>query len=62
MANYKSGAERYNNRMQKIWDNARCLERQRLERGEPPNPNLTSPEDARRYGWEIVGGEVKKLQ
>jgi hypothetical protein len=47
--------------MSKIWESARRLERERLERGEMPNPSLTSPEDARKYGWEITGREVKRL-
>lgn len=55
------GAQRYNNRMEKIFENARRLERERLERGEMPNPSLTSPEDAAKYGWKIVGREVTKL-
>lgn len=61
MANHKSGAERYNDRMNKIFEDARRLERQRLERGEMPNPSLTSPEDARKYGWAIVGREVVRV-
>ena len=35
------GAIRYNNRMEKIWENARRIEADRLKRGEEPNPNLT---------------------
>jgi hypothetical protein len=62
MANHKSGAERHNDRMDKIVAEARRLEHERLERGEEPNPSLTSPEEARKYGWEITGREVKKLQ
>lgn len=61
MANYKSGSERYNDRMHKIHEDARRLERERLKRGEMPNPSLTSPEDARKYGWEMTGREVRKL-
>lgn len=61
MANYKSGAERYNDRMSKIFENAKRLEKERLERGEMPNPGLTSPEIGRKYGWEITGREVKPL-
>jgi len=56
------GAIRYNNRMEKIMEDCRRLERERLERGEMPNPSLTDPETARKYGWEITGREVKKLQ
>jgi len=48
--------------MDKIVAEARRLEHERLERGEEPNPSLTSPEEARKYGWEITGREVKKLQ
>lgn len=55
------GAERYNNRMAKIFDDAKRLERERLARGEVPNPNLTSPEDALKYGWRIVGREVSRI-
>jgi hypothetical protein len=61
MANYKTGAERYNDRARKIFEDAKRLERERLERGEMPNPSLTSPEDARKYGWNIVGREVTKI-
>jgi hypothetical protein len=49
MANHKSGAERYNDRMAKIWEDAKRLERERLKRGEKPNSNLTSPEEAQKY-------------
>ena len=41
MANHTTGAQRYNARMNKIWQEARALERERLARGEDPNPNLT---------------------
>jgi hypothetical protein len=51
-------AERYNNRMHAIFAGAKRLERERLERGEKPNPSLTDPETALRYGWKIVGREV----
>lgn len=61
MANYKSGAERYNDRMAKLFENCRRLERENLERGAMPNPSLTSPEEARKYGWEITGREVKRI-
>lgn len=60
MANYKSGAERRNDRMDKIFEDARRLERERLERGEIPNPSLTSPETALKYGWEMIGREVRR--
>lgn len=49
------GAQRYNDRMGKLVAGCRKLEHERLERGEMPNPALTSPEVARQYGWEIVG-------
>jgi hypothetical protein len=49
MANHKSGAERYNDRMAKTWEDAKRLERERLKRGEEPNFNLTSPEEAQKY-------------
>lgn len=61
MANYKSGAQRYNDRMDKIMENARRIERERLEGGHEPNPSLTSPEEGRKYGWEIKGREVRKV-
>lgn len=60
MANHKSGSERYNDRISKIYEDARRVERERLERGEMPNPSLTSPEDALRYGWKITGREVAR--
>jgi hypothetical protein len=62
MANYKSGAERYNDRMDKIWDTAKRLERERLERGEIPNPSLTDPETALKYGWKMEGRTVTRLE
>ena len=62
MANYKRAAERYNDRMGKIFADAKRLERESLERGEMPNPNLTDPDTARKYGWEMIGREVKKLK
>jgi hypothetical protein len=55
------GAERYNNRMAKIYTDAKQLERERLEHGEMPNPSLTSPEDALKYGWKIAGREVVRV-
>jgi len=62
MANYKSGAERYNDRMAKLMENCRRIEHERLERGEMPNPSLTDPETARKYGWEIIGREVSAIK
>lgn len=62
MIRTRLGAERYNNRMSKIYEDAKRLERERLVRGEMPNPGLTSPEEARKYGWEIKGREVKKIE
>jgi hypothetical protein len=56
------GAQRYNDRMTRIMEDARQLERERLQRGEMPNPSLTSPEEALKYGWEINGREVKALE
>lgn len=61
MANHKRSSERYNDRMSKLYENARRIERERLERGEMPNPSLTSPDDARKYGWEIVGRKVTRI-
>jgi hypothetical protein len=61
MANHKSGSERYNDKMAKIFENAKHLERERLKRGEMPNPGLTSQEDARKYGWEITGAWPAKV-
>ena len=49
----KSAAERYNDRMHSIFEKARQLEHARLEAGEMPNPNLTSPQEANKYGWYI---------
>lgn len=62
MANHKSGSERYNDRMHKIVEDAKRLEHERLRRGEMPNPSLTAPEDARKYGWEIVGRTVTRMR
>ena len=56
------GAQRYNNRMENLMQRCRQLEHERLERGEMPNPSLTSPETARKYGWEMVGREVRPIQ
>jgi hypothetical protein len=56
------GSERYNNRMTKLMDNARRLEKQRLEDGEMPNPSLTSPEEAAKHGWLINGREVTRIK
>lgn len=61
MANYKRASERYNDRMAKLSEHCRQLERERLKRGEMPNPSLTSPDEARKYGWEIKGREVRKI-
>jgi hypothetical protein len=44
MANYKSGSERYNDRMNKIWETAHRLEKERIGRGERLNENLTDPD------------------
>ena len=60
MANYKRAAERHNDRMERIYAEARQLEHERLERGEEPNPSLTSPEDALKYGWVIIGRQVRR--
>lgn len=55
------GAVRYNNRVDRLMADCRRIERERLARGEMPNPSLTSPEEARKYGWEIVGRTVTRL-
>ncbi len=47
MANYKTGAQRYNDRMDKIMQNARKIEDERIAGGKRPNPNLTSSDDPR---------------
>jgi hypothetical protein len=60
MANYKTGSERYNDRVDKMMADCRRIERERLERGEMPNPSLTDPETALKYGWVMVGREVKR--
>lgn len=44
-ANYKTGAERHNDRQNRIMDKARSLEKERLARGEKPNPNLTEVDE-----------------
>jgi hypothetical protein len=56
MANYKTGAERYNDRMSKIWETARKIERERLARGEAPNPSLTNTMDWFVAEWERTQG------
>jgi hypothetical protein len=47
--------------MERLMEGCRKLERESLERGEMPNPSLTSPEEALKYGWEIKGRDVKRL-
>lgn len=49
MANYKTGAQRYNDRMDKIFATARQTERERLARGEEHNPNLSSKQQCGHY-------------
>lgn len=39
---HMTGVQRYNARMEKIWEDARKLEAERLAKGERPNPNLTA--------------------
>jgi hypothetical protein len=46
--------------MGRIFENAHKLERERLEQGEEPNPSLTSPGEALKYGWIVTGRDVKK--
>jgi hypothetical protein len=41
MANHTTGAQRTNARQDKIWEDAKRIERERVARGEKPNPNLT---------------------
>lgn len=55
------GAQRYNNRMDKIWEGARRLERERLARGEKPNPNLT---DFKEFDTSTTAGieEAERYQ
>jgi len=36
----RTSAQRYNARMEKIWNNCRRIEAERVARGEEPNPNL----------------------
>jgi len=62
MANYKTGAQRYNDRMDRIFSNAKNLEKKRLSEGKKPNPSLTSPEEALKHGWIIKGRDVKKRE
>ena len=61
-ARRKTASERYNERMHKLFEQARRLEHERLERGEMPNPSLTDPETALRYGWVITGRDVKRVR
>lgn len=61
MTNYLTASQRYNNKLHKIFADAHKLEQERLKAGEEPNPSLTSPEEAKRYGWLIKGREVTKL-
>jgi hypothetical protein len=42
--------------MSKIWETARKIERERLARGEAPNPNLTNPMDLFVAEWERIRG------
>lgn len=37
----RTSAQRYNSRMERIWREARRIEKERVARGEKPNPNLT---------------------
>lgn len=64
MANHTTGAQRYNNRMDKIMSNARDIESKRLSQGHAPNPSLTSSEVAKKHGWERKGnwGEFTKAK
>ena len=48
------GAQRYNNKMDRAFADAKRIEQERLRAGEEPNPNLTSPEEAKKYGWVPV--------
>jgi hypothetical protein len=38
----RTGAQRYNSRMENIWKKARQLEAENIARGGHPNPNLTA--------------------
>jgi hypothetical protein len=60
MGHTKTASERYNDRVSKIMAECRRIERERLEQGLMPNPSLTDPETARKYGWEMEGREVKR--
>lgn len=55
MANPKSGTERYNDRMRKLSEDCNRIERESLKLGGTPNLNLTSPEEAKNYGWKLTG-------
>ena len=61
MANYLTGSQRYNNRMDKLWDRCHRLEKEILEKGGEPNPNLTDHATAARYGWTPakIGGRSR---
>jgi hypothetical protein len=54
---HRSNAE--NSRAQ--WERIERLEHERLTQGERPNLNLTSPEEARKYGWVVTGDKVIKV-
>lgn len=41
MSNHTTGAQRYNAMKDKIFDTAHKIERDRIAKGEKPNPNLT---------------------
>ena len=72
MANYKTGAQRYNDKMNKIMDTARATEKKRIAAGEKPNPNLTDtpkrrstsdgymPNKTRKLEVKSIGGETRR--
>lgn len=49
--NRTTGAQRHNARMDKIWEAARAIERERIARGEEPNPNLTPMTAEEKIFW-----------
>ena len=48
--------------MDRVFSEAKKLEQERLKQGKEPNPSLTSPEEAKKYGWEINGRDVKRIK
>ncbi len=65
--NHDTGAQRHNKRMDKIWEGAKQLEKERLAKGLPLNPNLTDPnslpaDHPSRIDWEKNEGAERKAR